>query len=73
MVDGLKKSEAFELEWHYYTILQRMLGEQKIDIITLATGTTVLPIHKVALQTGIRLRVKKKIYYKKSNIFSFSG
>ena len=35
--------------------LEDLLGEQKIDVLIHQQGTPLLPIHKVAIKTGLRL------------------
>lgn len=35
--------------------LHRDLGEQKIDLVVRRPGTEILPVHRVAKSTGIRL------------------
>lgn len=39
----------------FLVLLNRELGEQKIDVVIHRMGSEFLPIHNVAKQTGIRL------------------
>ena len=43
------------LQTRFWTRLQRDLGEQRIDIVTHVTGTTMRPIDQQARATGICL------------------
>jgi len=51
----LDKEKACQAELKLLTSLQRKLGEQKIDIIVRAAGSTPLPVYQEARRTGIRL------------------
>lgn len=39
----------------FLVVLNRALGEQKIDVVIHQIGSEFLPIHQMAKQTGIRL------------------
>ena len=46
---------AYSMKKKFWTTLQRLLGEQKIDIIVLRKNTKPMLIHEVAQSTGVRL------------------
>ncbi|MHB8247588.1 MAG: nucleotidyltransferase domain-containing protein [Acidithiobacillus sp.] len=48
-------ARAIDHETRFWGILQRRLGEQRIDIITRAADTSPQAIHQVARTTGVPL------------------
>ncbi len=48
------QQELFEKKIRFLTVLQRRLGEQKIDLV-LKDSTKELPIYQIAKSTGIAL------------------
>ncbi len=48
-------TEALGHETRLWSLLQRRLGEQRIDIVTRAGDSSPQAIHQVARSTGVRL------------------
>lgn len=46
---------AYSMKKNFWKTLQRLLGEQKIDIVILRKNTKPMLIHEVAQSTGVRL------------------